>query len=137
MSITGVLIGEAPLYAISPIPRCTLANTHTHTHTLLSGNEAMETDLGSGLYSNGRLCLLPQCVHTYSQSCLGCQGPRDLPLVLGCGLAHQGGVVDDAILWRVVLGLQGSKQCLLSAKYLDSGRRMLGQTYQGTYRNRN
>ena len=49
---------------------------------------------------------IPQRVHAHPQRALGRQHARDLALELGRRLADEGGVVDEAVLGRLVLGLQ-------------------------------
>lgn len=54
----------------------------------------------------------------------------DAALVLLLCPANEGGVEDEAILGSVALCLEGSEECLLSPKNLDSGGRVLGQVCQ-------
>ena len=54
------------------------------------------------------VCLLSEGIHTDTERGLGRQHPTDLSLVLGGNLTDQGGVVDEAVLWSVVFGLQCS-----------------------------
>ena len=59
--------------------------------------------------------------------------PTHLALVLGCGLAHQGGVVYQPVLGRVSACLQGSEQGLLCSQDLHCGGGVLGQIQQRSF----
>lgn len=57
-----------------------------------------------------------------------------LALILGGGLTHQGGVVDETVLWCVFARLQGSKQSLLCSQDLHCGGWVLCQIQKGTFK---
>jgi hypothetical protein len=59
------------------------------------------------LNADGGVCAISQRVHPDSQRALGCEHPADLALELGGALADERRVVDQAILWCLVLGLEG------------------------------
>ena len=54
------------------------------------------------------VCILSEGIHTDTERGFGRQHPTDISLVLGGSLTDQGGVVDEAVLWSVMFGLQCS-----------------------------
>ena len=62
--------------------------------------------LGSAVQANGCIGRLAQSIHPDGEGALGRQHSGDLALELGSGLPNEGGVVDEAILGRLVLCLQ-------------------------------
>mmetsp|Transcript_16843 Transcript_16843/g.63884 ORF Transcript_16843/g.63884 Transcript_16843/m.63884 type:complete len:274 (-) Transcript_16843:483-1304(-) len=83
------------------------------------------------LDADGRLGRLAERVHAHGQGRLGGENAGDLSLVLGEGLADEGGVVDEAVLGRVMLGLEGAEEGLLCAEDLHGGGRLLGEVEEG------
>ena len=54
----------------------------------------------------------------------------DLALEFAAGVRDKLGVVDQAVLGRVVLGLERAEQRLFGSQDLHRGRRVLGQVHQ-------
>ncbi|CRK24753.1 hypothetical protein BN1708_003876 [Verticillium longisporum] len=73
-----------------------------------------------------------QGVDTKAKSRLGSERTGDLALVLAGSLTNERRMVDDTVLGRVVLGLEGAEQSLLGTVDLDGGTRRLGKAENGT-----
>mmetsp|Transcript_100992 Transcript_100992/g.170754 ORF Transcript_100992/g.170754 Transcript_100992/m.170754 type:complete len:395 (+) Transcript_100992:484-1668(+) len=76
------------------------------------------------------LHVLRQCVHARGKGRAACGNPRDLALVRGWGLTDQGGVVNEAILGRLLLLFEGPEQSFLSAEDLHSTCGGLGKVHE-------
>mmetsp|Transcript_4965 Transcript_4965/g.15594 ORF Transcript_4965/g.15594 Transcript_4965/m.15594 type:complete len:238 (+) Transcript_4965:109-822(+) len=86
-------------------------------------------DLGAhvgadGVGPRGRV-VVRQSVDAHGQRALGGENARDLAFVFRRGLAHQGRVVDEAVLGRVVLGFESAEQRFLRSQDLQRRRRLL------------
>lgn len=64
---------------------------------------------------------------TYHKGGLCGENTGHLALVLSAALANNRGVVQVAVFWRVVLGLEGTEERLLGTKDLNCRGRVLGQ----------
>mmetsp|Transcript_36353 Transcript_36353/g.116755 ORF Transcript_36353/g.116755 Transcript_36353/m.116755 type:complete len:250 (-) Transcript_36353:852-1601(-) len=87
-------------------------------------------NLEPGIEPDGGGARLAQRVDSNRQGALRGQHPRDLALVLGLRLPHKRGVVDEPVLWRVVLGLERAEERLLGAEDLHRRGGLLGQVHQ-------
>lgn len=70
--------------------------------------------------TQGALHIISQRIQPHGQGSLGSQHSGHLALELGGCLPHQAGVVDQAVLGRVVLGLEGPEQRLLCPQNLQA-----------------
>lgn len=92
----------------------------------------LHAHLGTALEADvlGALGFVAQRVDAHAQRALGGQGARNAALELLRGLADERGVVDEAVLGRVVLGLEGAEERLFRAEDLDGGGGHLGKLHQ-------
>mmetsp|Transcript_12113 Transcript_12113/g.26039 ORF Transcript_12113/g.26039 Transcript_12113/m.26039 type:complete len:379 (-) Transcript_12113:661-1797(-) len=84
-------------------------------------------DLSPGVYADRGVRAVSKGIHTNGQRALGCQHAGDLALELGARLSDEGGMVDEAVLGCLVLGLECPEQGLLSSQDLHRGGGVLGQ----------
>ena len=89
-------------------------------HRFTGRREARGDYLLAALDTNGGLAGLPKSINTNGKRALGCQHSADLALELGRTLPDQAGVVDEPILWRLVLRLQSPEERLLCAQDLKA-----------------
>mmetsp|Transcript_56389 Transcript_56389/g.114897 ORF Transcript_56389/g.114897 Transcript_56389/m.114897 type:complete len:517 (+) Transcript_56389:1025-2575(+) len=108
---------------------CTGAARHVDTRAALQLAHA-GLHLGAALDGDGGLRGLAESVDAHRERGLGREDARDLALVLGVGLAHEAGVVQQAVLGRLVLGFEGTEQRLLGAEDLDGASGLLRKVEQ-------
>lgn len=111
-----------------------LADLRATLDDLAAGLEQLQSLLHEGVRVGAELTILTfaKGIVTDAERALVGESARHLTLQIVLGLADNAGVVNETVLGRVLLGLEGAEQSLLGAKNLNGGRRLLGQVHKAT-----